>query len=59
MIKRFFKWLSEWLQVIGVVAAVIGFIVAVVALLYVIFIVKWNVYHQRFPNASFWTFFFD
>jgi hypothetical protein len=52
-IKRFsfFKTVYEFTVGLVVVALVIGLIGGCVA-------IKWDVYHQRFPNASPWTFMF-
>lgn len=39
---------------------IISAIVTGIALsIYGIVTLKWNAYHQRFPNASFWTFLID
>ena len=48
------KWMNQALSALAALAVVLliaGAIGGCVA-------VKWNVYHQRFPNASWWTFLF-
>jgi hypothetical protein len=49
--KKFWNNVGLWFAYIAVVALVVGLIGGCVA-------IKWNVYHQRFPNASPWTFLF-
>jgi hypothetical protein len=49
--KKVSNTILEWLCYIVIFALVTGVIGGCVA-------IKWNVYHQRFPNASPWTFLF-
>ena len=48
------KWLNQVLAALAAVAIVLLIAGAIGGCV----VVKWSVYHQRFPHAAWWTFFF-